>query len=112
MNWDGRGDRRWPCPSGVGVAAVFVVAWSWARAFFESSPCRAVTVRELFVSAVGIGEVSGCKDRAGDVVDQFGGGFRSSEIVAAGNVSGSDENGDGLGWRRIAGLGRGLRAGR
>src|SRR5579859_2448591 len=71
---------------------IFVVAGSRASAGFEPAPGRAVAFEEFFIGAALVGQVARGEDRAGNRVDEFGGGFGGREIRAADNVSRTNES--------------------
>src|SRR5258708_40241113 len=73
--------------TGCGCAIVLVISGGGARAGFEAAPCRAIAFDELFVRAPLVGQIARSEDRAGNCVDQFGGGFGGGEVGAADDVA-------------------------
>lgn len=69
----------------------FVIARRGARAGFGAAP-RFVVALEVFLAAVGIGEIAHGKHRAGNFIEQLGSGFRPGEILAVGDVASTDKN--------------------
>lgn len=69
----------------------FVIARRGPRAGPGAAPGFVVAGEVLF-AAVGIGEIADGHDGSGDMVEQFGGGFRPGEILAVGDVAGADKN--------------------
>jgi len=86
----------------------FVIAGSGAGTGLGAAP-GLVVAAEIFGSAVGIGEVTGSEDCAGDLVEELGGGFGTGRVFAVGDIAGADEDG-GLGVRLLGA--RGKRQGR
>src|SRR5208283_6207614 len=74
-----------------GRTVVFVVSGCRASARFEAAPRRSIAFVELLVGAVLVGEISRCKDRSRNRVDQLGGRFGAGKIGASGNVPGADQ---------------------
>ena len=78
-----------------------VVAGGRARAEFCAAPSL-VVAREVFLAAIRIGEVAGDHDSPGDLVEQFGSGFRTGKILAVRDVARPDENRTLIAGRRPA----------
>src|SRR6267154_2159623 len=70
----------------------FVIARSRPRAGFYAAPSLVVTL-EIFLAAIRIGEVAGDHNSAGDLLEQFCGGFCAGKILAISDVAIADENG-------------------
>src|SRR5450432_310941 len=78
--------------AGSAVAVVFVIADSGPCAILEPPPGGTVTIRELLVGTIRIGEVADGEDGAWNLVDELGGGFSTIELAARGDVTGADED--------------------
>src|SRR5690349_2035605 len=78
-----------------GRGVELMIARGRARAGLHASP-GLVVAGEIFFAAVGIGQVTDGDDGAGNLLEEFGGGFRSGKVAAIGDVAGADENGDHL----------------
>src|SRR5712664_2208671 len=77
----------------------FVVAGRRTRAGFRAAP-RFVVAGEIFLAAVGIGEIANGHDSAGDFVEELCRGFRTREILAIRDIARADEDCSLLvGWR-------------
>src|SRR5215475_3128595 len=70
----------------------FVIAGRWTSAAFHAAP-RLVVAHEIFFAAVGISEITCGKNGAGDLFEELRCGFRAGEVLAIGNVTGTDEDG-------------------
>src|SRR5690348_11799840 len=68
-----------------------MIARCGARARPDAAP-GFVVASEVFPAAVGISEVADSHDGSGNLVQQFGGGFRASKSPAVGDVTGADQN--------------------
>jgi hypothetical protein len=74
----------------------------WASTVFEPAPGGSVAFGKVFVGAVGIREVAHDKDRTRYFVDQFCGSLCSGQIIAASDVSRTDQDGILVGrFRRV-----------
>ena len=73
-------------------AVVFVVSRRRPRSIPESSPSALIAGLKLLQGAGFVGQISGGKDRAGDFVDQLGGGFCAGAVGTTGNVTGTHED--------------------
>src|SRR5215470_5776184 len=73
---------------------IFVISGCWARAIFKASPCGAIAVLKVLVAAVRIREVARGENRgAWHFFNQVRCCVRTREIVAAGNIAGTDQDG-------------------
>src|SRR5690242_12183457 len=70
----------------------FVIARGGASAGLYAAPGLVVT-REIFLAAIGIGEVAGNHYRTGNLFEQFRSGFRAGKILAIGDVASANESG-------------------
>ena len=68
-----------------------VVAGGRARAEFCAAP-RFVVASEILPAAARVGKVAGHHDGTGDLVEQFGSGFRTGKILAVRDVARADED--------------------
>ena len=78
-----------------------MVARGRARAGFCAAPSLVVAL-EVFLAAIRMGKVAGDHDSPGDLVEQFGSGFRTGEILAVRDVTRPDKNRTLIAGRRTA----------
>src|SRR5438270_75788 len=74
-----------------GRGVEFVIARGRASAGLHATPSL-VIAGEIFFAAVGIGEVADGHHGAGNLLEEFGGGFGSGKVAAVGDVAGADES--------------------
>jgi hypothetical protein len=67
----------------------FMIARCRARSGFGAAPGAVITL-EIIRGSVGISQVADSHHRAGNLIEQFGGGFSAREAVAIGDIAGPD----------------------